>query len=60
MFHEFMKLAVPLAIVGLICACLSDGAGRLIPIAIVGAVIFVLAHAAKGFERADRNRRNRY
>ena len=59
MFREFLKLAFPLAIVGFIATCLSDGAGALIPILIVGGVICALSGAARGFERADR-RRNRY
>ena len=59
MSREFLKLAVPLAIVGFIAASTVDGFGTLIPIIIVVGVIYSLFHSAKGFERADR-RRNRY
>ena len=59
MFKSCLRLGFPLAIVGIISACLSDGIGSLIPIIIVVGVIYSLFHSAKGFERADR-RRNRY
>ena len=50
MFAEFLKLAIPVAIVGVIGACCSHGAEMLIPLAVVGSVIYTLFHAAKGFE----------
>ena len=59
MSKPFLRIAFPLAVVGFIAACLSDGAGALIPILIVVGVIYSLFHSAKGLERADR-RRNRY
>jgi hypothetical protein len=60
MFGEFMKLAVPLAIVGIIASSTAnDVASLLIPVTVVGTVIYVLSHVCRGFERADR-RRNRF
>ena len=56
MFRPFLKLAVPLAIVALVATSTANGLGALIPIGVAAAVIFVLFHAAKGFEQADRNR----
>ena len=59
MFKAFLPLALPLMIIGIIASGTTDGAGTVIPVLIVGTVIYVLSHSAKGFERADR-RRNRY
>ena len=61
MFRELSKLAFPLVVLGIVSGFLADDLASLfIPLAVVGSVICVLSGVAKGFERADRNRRNRY
>jgi len=48
MFAAWVRLAIPLAIVGVSCAVLSDAPFGIIPLIICGGVIYVAFHVANG------------
>lgn len=59
MFDEWLKMAVGLIVIALLATFVVGGIEMIIPFVVVGGVIFMLFHAAKGFAQADQTRHNR-
>jgi len=58
MFDEWLKMAVGLIVIALLAAFVVGGVEMIIPFVVVGGVIFMLFHIAKGFSQADQTRHN--
>jgi H+/Cl- antiporter ClcA len=59
MFGEWLQLSVGLLVVGIICGVVMGGPDVILPLLIVGAVIYGLFHQAKGYTQADKSRQQR-
>lgn len=59
MFGEFSKLAIPLAITGVIGACTADGLACLLPLIVMGGVIYAAFHMCKELAGLDQKRNRR-
>jgi hypothetical protein len=53
---NFYKLALPIAIGGIFFTTVVPGLLKLVPLVVVGGVIWATYHVAKGFDDADRRR----
>jgi len=56
MFEEWLKLAGSMLAIAVLIAIMVGGIESFIPLFVVGGVVYLLFHAAKGFAQADQTR----